>query len=525
MPTSSPNSPGADPSPGEQLPLLPIIESAMDAIITVDDQQRVVLFNAAAERVFGVPAREALGASLDQFIPAKYRGAHGAHIRKFGEAGATTRTMGRLGTLHGLRRDGKEFPIEASISHATIGGRMYFTVILRDISDKQRLESQLLQSQKMEGIGRLAGGVAHDFNNMLMAIFNFIELAARNLPTEHPSRASLQGAKDAADRAATLTRQLLLFARKQTASPRVVRAGEVVGGLETMLRRLLGADLSVRFSISPDTGHVRADPSQVEQVLMNLAVNARDAMPRGGTLTIESGNIALDEDYCKSRVGATPGEHVVIAVTDTGTGMSPEVQARLFEPFFTTKPVGKGTGLGLATCHGIIKQCGGHIAVYSEVGHGTCVRILLPRVREGADAAKVAEPAPAPAGGSETILLAEDSEMVRQLAVDALRGAGYVVLVGENGTQALDAANAHAGPIHLLVADVVMPEMSGVQLAEALSKSRPGTRVIFMSGYTSETVPIQDAISGPREFLSKPFMMADLLRKVREVLDAGRAAR
>ncbi len=501
--------------------LLSIIDSAMDAIITVDEEQRVVMFNQTAARVFGVPASEAMGAPLDRFIPDRFRKTHAEQVRAFGRTGATNREMGRLGALTGLRADGSEFPIEASISHAVSDGRRFYTVILRDISEKRRLEGQLLQSQKMEGIGRLAGGVAHDFNNLLMGIFNYLTLASRKLEPDHPAQAPLQHVKEAAERAASLTRQLLIFARKQVVKPAVLAPGEIVAGLAPMLQRLIGEDVTLRAVVATDAGQVLADSSQLEQVVMNLALNARDAMPRGGTLTIEVSNVRLDESYCRNRVGATAGPHVMIAVTDTGTGMTPEVLSRLFEPFFTTKPPGQGTGLGLATCHGIVQQSGGHIAVYSEPGRGTSIKVFLARIMDPAEAARTVKVEPeTPRGGIETVLLVEDNEMVRDLAAEALREAGYHLLIAENGVDALKVVAKYPQPIDLLVTDVVMPEMSGVALAEKLAVDRPGLRIIFMSGYTDETIAHHGVESHSSVFLAKPFMTDTLLLKVREVLDA-----
>jgi PAS domain S-box-containing protein len=498
-----------------------IIDSAMDAIITVDESQTVVMFNRAAQKVFGVASSNAVGMNLSQFIPERYRSGHSKHVQDFGRTGSTERSMGRLGRIFGMRADGREFPIEASISHASVGGRRYYTVILRDASEKQRLEGQLLQAQKMESVGRLAGGVAHDFNNLLMAMFNYLSLATRRLEENHPARPHLAHMQEVADRAAALTRQLLAFARKQTLHPRAINPRDIVAGIEPMLRRMIGEDVTLRVLPSPDTGIVMADVSQLEQVLMNLAVNARDAMPAGGVLTIQTSNTTLDENYCRTTVGARPGEHVVITVTDTGTGMSPEIRARLFEPFFTTKGPGKGTGLGLATCHGIVTQQGGHIAVYSEVGKGTSIKVFMPRERM--DAAKNAPDAPTlsrPVGGTETILLAEDSPIVSDLAVGALREAGYRVLAAANGARALALAQSHLGQIHLLVTDAVMPEMGGAVLAEELAKVRPDLRVIFMSGYTEDTVSQHGVPEHVPHFLAKPFMTDALLRMVREVLDA-----
>jgi PAS domain S-box-containing protein len=496
------------PPADHQARLLFIIDTAMDAFITVDESQRVVMFNKAAEKMFGVPATEALWGPLERFIPKRSREVHAEHIRRFGRTGVTNRDMGHLGVIHGLRADGTEFPIEASISQATVDGHKFYTVIIRDISERLRLEQALQHAQKMESIGRLAGGVAHDFNNLLMAIFNYLALASRRLEASHPARGALAHVQEAADRAAALTRQLLAFARKQETKQRALCPREVVVNMEPMLRRLLGEQVQLRTALAPETGTVKADGPQLEQVIMNLAVNARDAMPRGGTITIETANVTLDEAYCRTRGGATPGEHVVISVTDTGEGMSPEVLSHLFEPFFTTKPPGKGTGLGLATSHGIIRQASGHIAVYSELGRGTSARVYLPRLTE------------AEAGGKETVLVVEDSALVRDLTAESLRGAGYTVLSAASSAEAIRASNAHGGTIDLLVTDVVLPDMNGVQLAKELTKERPEMRVIYMSGYTEETVEEHGVEPSRMPFLAKPFTMDLLLRMVREVLDS-----
>ena len=372
----------------------------------------------------------------------------------------------------------------------------------------------------MEGVGRLAGGIAHDFNNLIMAIFNYLALASRKLGVDHPVAPTLAQANQAAQRAADLTRQLLTFARKQVVAPRVLSPREVAAGLTPMLRRLIGEDVTLRTVFADDTGMVRADHAQLEQVLVNLVINARDAMPSGGTLTLETHNTVLDEAFCRSRVEVTPGEYVVFAVTDTGVGMTPEVQRHIFEPFFTTKPAGKGTGLGLAMCQGIVKQAGGHIGVYSEVDRGTSVRVYLPRVYANASpTAGAAAPKPPPRG-SETILIAEDSALVRELVAEELRNAGYTVLSAESGPEALKLAAAHAGTIDVLLTDVVMPGMSGVQLAEKLAETRK-IAVIYMSGYTEETITHHGVDPERVTFIAKPFMSDTLLHLVRRVIGAG----
>ncbi|MFZ4573350.1 MAG: ATP-binding protein [Phycisphaerales bacterium] len=506
-----------------ELRLKRIVEAAMDGIITIDEHERVVMFNAAAERVFGVSAAEAMGAPISRFIPARFRANHGAHIREFGQTGVSSRGMGRLGTLSGLRADGSEFAMEASISAAAIGAKRYYTVILRDVSERLRMETQYLHAQKMEGVGRLAGGIAHDFNNLLMAIFNYLTLAARRVGEEHPARAAIGHAQQAAERAAGLTRQLLTFARKQPTNLRVLNPSTLLKGLTPMLKGVLGEDVNLRVLTDEGVASVEADQAQVEQVIVNLAINARDAMPGGGSLTIELRDVSLDATYCGARAGVTPGDYVEIAVTDTGSGMSAEVQARLFEPFFTTKPPGKGTGLGLATSHGIVKQVGGHIAVYSEVGRGTSVKVYLPCVRsEGAGEERAATDGSVPRG-TETILLVEDSSLVRDLVADELRIAGYEVHAAENGADALALAARDGKRPDLLLTDVVLPGMSGVELAEKLRSTRD-LPVILMSGYTEETISHHGVDPARWVFVAKPFLMDSLLRLIRRVLDRGPSA-
>ncbi len=504
-----------------ELRLQRIVEAAMDGIITIDETESVVMFNSAAERVFGVKAEDAIGGPLSRFIPQRFRPNHSSHIRAFGKTGTSSRAMGNLGMLVGLRADGTEFSMEASISHAAIGARRFYTVILRDVSERKRLEAQYLHSQKMEGVGRLAGGIAHDFNNLLMAIFNYLTLAARRVGEDHPARTSIAHAQHAAERAADLTRQLLTFARKQPMNRRVLHPKDLLHTVTPMLKGLLGEDVSLRVVADPHTANVSVDQSQFEQVIVNLAINARDAMAGGGTLTLETRNVTLDETYCTPRGDVTPGHYVEFAVTDTGAGMSAEVQSRLFEPFFTTKAPGKGTGLGLATSHGIVKQNGGHIAVYSEPGRGTSVRVYFPRVQGESDQeAPSAQSGTAP-GGTETILLVEDSSLVRDLVADELRRVGYTVVVAASGADALKLAQGLARPVDLLLTDVVLPGISGVELAETMS-AKGEVPVIFMSGYTRETISQHGVDPGRRVFLAKPFMVDTLLHLLRKVLDTPR---
>src|SRR6266542_5342092 len=388
-----------------------IVSSAMDAIISIDESLRIVVFNAAAEQMFRCSATAVIGQPLDQFLPASVRDLHAEYIRGFGRTGMSSRSMGSLATLTAIRADGETFPIEATISQTLAAGQQLFTVIIRDITERRRLEAQLLHTQKMESIGQLAGGIAHDFNNMLSAIIGVIGIAQEQLPEDHPAQHDLKVSEGSAWRPAGLSRQLLSFARKQ----------------------------------------VKADPGQIEQVIANLVVNARDAMTQGGRLTIETANTTLDATYARQHVGVTPGNYVMLAVSDTGSGMDATVQQHIFEPFYTTKEVGKGTGLGLATCYAIAKQHGGNIWVYSEVGQGTTFKIYLPRVAEAAaPALQRDEPSDTPRG-TEVVLLVEDEPAVRHLAARVLRAQGYTVLEAGNGGEALQVIQKHSGVIDLLV--------------------------------------------------------------------------
>jgi len=386
-------------------------------------------------------------------------------------------------------------------------------------SEKKRLETQLQQAQKMETIGRLAGGVAHDFNNLLQVINTFAELSLGKLLAGDPLRKNLEYIQEAGERAATLTRQLLAFSRKQVLQTEILDINTTIAGMEKMLRRMIGEDIDLVAAYAADLGKVKADAGQIEQVLMNLAVNSRDAMPMGGKLTIETANVELDEQYTAEHVAVTPGSYVMLAVADTGNGMDEKTKAAIFEPFFTTKEKGKGTGLGLSTVYGIVKQSGGYIWVYSEPGKGTTFKIYLPRDTSDAEEAPPAKPAPKNISGTETILLVEDEENVRRLAEQVLKSAGFTVLACANAGEALLTCEQHQGPIHLMLTDVVMPQMGGKQLAERLSAIRPETKVLFMSGYTDDAIVRHGVLEKGTQFISKPFTIAALTRKVREVLD------
>jgi PAS domain S-box-containing protein len=392
--------------------------------------------------------------------------------------------------------------------------------VMQDITERKRLESQFLQAQKMEGIGRLAGGVAHDFNNLLTAVLGYIEMAGTKLARDNPAHDYFSSIRHAAERGAALTRQLLAFARRQITEPRVVDLNALVLSMQDLLRRVIGEDVELRIVTARDLGSVRLDPAQFEQVLMNLVINARDAMPNGGVLTIESRDVDLDEHYARQHQGVAPGHYVMLAVSDTGMGMTEDVSRHLFEPFFTTKPPGKGTGLGLATCYGIVKQNGGHIWVYSEYGRGSTFKIFLPRTGEPALAEHPSDAVQGSLAGHETVLVVEDEPLVRAISVEALEMLGYRVLQAGNGEEALEVARGYSGTIHIVVSDVVMPAMGGPALVQRLRLERPHVKVLFVSGYTDDAIVRQGVLEPGVEFLQKPFSLAALGRRIREILGA-----
>jgi two-component system, cell cycle sensor histidine kinase and response regulator CckA len=429
------------------------------------------------------------------------------------------------------RKDGTLFPVEITNTYLEFQGNGFTITFVRDISDRKQaedthaqLEQQLLQFQKMESIGRLAGGVAHDFNNLLTVIQGYCDLMAEEIPSDSSLLEELGQIRQASQRAAALTRQLLAFGRKQILSPAVFSLNDLVRNVSRMLDRVIGEDIALVTALEPELRAVMADPGQIEQVIMNLVINARDAMPTGGTLMIETSNVELDPSYKTTHPEAPIGRCVLLSVTDTGVGMDELTQARIFEPFFTTKASSKGTGLGLATVYGIVKQSGGEITVASYPGHGTTFHILLPvSVEAGGERTDVQEYT-VPTGGSETILLAEDDTLVRELARTVLRNAGYSVLEAAHGRDALTVAQQYAGPIDLLLADVVMPQMGGRELAEQLRQARPQIKVLFMSGYTDDAVVRHGLLMAKVDLLAKPFSPLKLAAKVREVLEKPHVA-
>jgi two-component system cell cycle sensor histidine kinase/response regulator CckA len=420
------------------------------------------------------------------------------------------------------KKDGKIFEVELISHQFDYAGRRVRLVVAQDISERHLLEQQLRQAQKMEAVGRLAGGVAHDFNNLLMVIKGHTELLMSALSPADSVARKITQIDRAADRAAALTKQLLAFSRKQVLQPRVMNLNGVVEDMGKLLPRLIGEDVELGIRTAPGLGAIRADASQMEQIIMNLAVNARDAMPTGGRLIIETSNAELDRTYNSTHPIVKPGRYVLLAVSDTGTGMDTETQAHIFEPFFTTKEAGKGTGLGLATVYGVVKQSGGFIWVYSELGKGTSFKIYLPRVDQPEDKANTTPPFAEAPRGTETILLAEDEQDVREVAREFLESGGYTVIEACNGADALRLATEHKAAIDLLVSDMVMPGMTGKELARRLKQQHSGLGVVYMSGYSEQTAAETAETDGNMLLLTKPFSRGSILRTVREALNASR---
>lgn len=437
-------------------------------------------------------------------------------------AAAAIFASGKSGTLEfrWLTKDGRTVWVQSSFSVITDaeGQPIGLRGVNIDTTERKMLEEQFRQAQKMEAIGQLAGGVAHDFNNLLTVIIGYCQLAITTLGQGDPLRSQLQEIHTAGQRAASLTNQLLAFSRKQILQPRVLDLNAIVANMSKMLRRLIGENITLVVNLESELGQVKADPGQIEQVIMNLAVNARDAMPEGGRLSIETANIDLNHQYAQEHIGVTPGLYVMLAVSDSGYGMDKQTQARVFEPFFTTKESSKGTGLGLSTVYGIVKQSGGSIWLYSEPGHGTTFKIYLPRVDEAPEVAATLGQLADQGQSWETILLVEDEGMVRKLAFEILQRDGYTVLEASNGGEALLICERHQEPIHLMITDVIMPQMSGQQLVERVMPLHPEMKAMYMSGYTDDAIMHAGLIPNAA-FLQKPFMPDSLLRKVREVLD------
>jgi PAS domain S-box-containing protein len=495
--------------------LTAIVEGSDDAILSIALDGAIMSWNPGAEKVYGYTGEEIIGKPFSTLFAAKQADEMQSILTKIrnGERVRSFETSQR-------RKNGRIIDVSITISPLInpMGRIVGASSIAHDVTEKKLLEEQFRQAQKMQAIGVLAGGVAHDFNNLLTVISGFSDMIYDALPPGDVTRDLVSQIRLAGDRAASLTRQLLAFSRRSVLRPSVLDLNAIVSSSERMLHRLLGEDIELTSALAPGLGRVRADAGQIEQIIINLAVNARDAMPEGGKLTFETANVELDANYCQTHSEVAPGPYVMLAVSDNGCGMTKETQARIFEPFFTTKEPGRGTGLGLAMVFGVIKQSGGHIGVYSELKQGTTIKIYLPRTWELATPS-LAPPVPMPKG-NEKVLLVEDEEGVRTLARLTLERCGYTILVARDGAEAVQIAEKHPGPIHLLITDVVMPGMGGQKLAEAMALCKPGIKALFMSGYTDDAVVRHGILHSEVPFLQKPFTPETIAQMVRKVLDA-----
>jgi PAS domain S-box-containing protein len=495
-----------------------IITSAMDAIITVDEKHQIVVFNKAAEEIFRCTAAEVIGKSIDRFLPASVRAIHQQHIRGFGQTGVSTRSMYSPGTLVALRSNGEEFPIEATISQVKTSSEKFYTVMLRDISVRKRTEEQLRQTQKMEAVGRLAGGIAHEFNNYLAIIMGYTELLERETVGNESLRPNLSEIKGANQKVASLTRQLLAFGRKQVIELTEVDLNSTVWETHKLLRRLIPVTIELIPKLQGDLGKVKADPAQVQQILINLVLNARDSLPEGGgKIFIETEEVDLDPEYASRQLDVQPGRYVMLSVEDTGIGMDHETLSHIFEPFFTTKEEGKGTGLGLSTTYGIVKQSGGHLTVASVPGKGSTFRIYLPKQ---ADSGAIPQPSKAQSSPPrrQTVLVVEDEGALRKLMMKVLERAGFQVVEAKDGEQAVETCKSWAEPIDMVVSDLAMPKLNGLQLKEIVAGLRPTVKFLLISGYAEDVVEDPTILRTDTNFLEKPFLPDELILKVRQVL-------
>jgi two-component system, cell cycle sensor histidine kinase and response regulator CckA len=497
-----------------------LFENAKDILFTLDLEGRITSLNKSAEEVMGWSRSEALQKNIKSLVAPEHFGLCGQMMRRIvNEEPLQHFEIGML------RKDGRRALLETSARLIRSNGKKVGVQgLARDVTERRHLEHMVRQSHKLEAIGRLSGGLAHDFNNLLCVIGGHAEMLSERIEPTSTAMKNVTQIKKAVDSAASLTRQLLAFSRKQVFHPQTLDLNTIVLESKKLLGRLIGEHIEYFTALDPTLGNVHVDPVQIEQVLVNLMLNARDAMPQGGKLTIETSNVELEEKH-ESKYSLIPaGSYVMFAVTDTGWGMDEDTQSRIFEPFYTTKELGKGTGLGLATVYGIVKQSGGFIWVYSECGRGTTFKIYLPRVENPVTAPRSPKPQMDAGKGTETVLVVEDAEPLRVLIREFLKLGGYTVLEAENGNEALRIAGAFGGSIHLLLTDVVMPRMGGQQLAEQLLRTRPATKVLYMSGYPNDGIAHSGILSAGVVLLEKPFTREILSRRVRQVLDDPRQA-
>lgn len=504
--------------------LLGVLNISEDGIISVDDKQRVIVFNRGAERIFGYRSADIVGEPIDVLMPHRFRGRHGHYIEGFRQGDVSARTMGCRPQITGLHKDGQEIPLEAAISKHTVGGRSYMTIIMRDVSERAKTQEALHQAQKMEAIGQLTGGLAHDFNNLLMVILSNLVQLRGHIPNNDAAKRAFTRVEAAAERGAKLNSHLLAFARRQPLDPIPCDANKLVPGVIDMMGNLLGKSIKIKTILEPGLWYGLFDPAQVENSLFNLMINARDAMPNGGTLTIETANVVLGDAYSAKTPGAKTGPHVSIAVSDTGMGMPKSIVDRIFEPFFTTKAAGKGTGLGLSMVYGFVQQSGGHVRVESEVGKGTTILIYLPRTDDSAHA-NPDDPAvvtPPPQGHeSKSILLVEDNSDIRDILAIFLTDFGYKVFSAADGLEALKILD-DVKSIDLLLTDVMLPHnMNGGDIANEVSKRFPKAKILFTSGYTESALMQRVQLGKGAQLLVKPYTRAFLATRVREILEGA----
>ncbi|RDI55095.1 PAS domain-containing sensor histidine kinase [Microvirga subterranea] len=498
-----------------------ILETAPEALITIDAGGRIETFSRSSEILFGYDASEVVGRNVSMLMPSPYREEHDGYLERYLRTGER-RIIGVGRVVSARRKDGSVFPIELAVGEARVDGHRLFTGFIRDMTARQRLEQELRQAQKMEAVGQLTGGIAHDFNNLLTVILGNLEMVEMRLKDERQLEL-VREARETAEHGAQLTGRLLAFGRRQPLQPKPTDVAQLLQEMETLLRRALGETIEVRTRSEPRLSKVDVDPSQLQSAILNLAINARDAMPAGGRLTITASGAVIDADYAHLHSEVHPGHYVVVAVTDTGTGMSKEVQERAFDPFFTTKEVGAGSGLGLSMVYGFVKQSNGHVQIYSETGHGTTVRIYLPQAED--------KPAVAPPQGEragiealkargETVLVVEDEPRVRRLTVKRLQDLGYAILEAADGPQALRVLEER-NDIDLVFTDIILPNgLTGADVARYVHENRPGVKVLFTSGYAEPDLVKQGLAKGAF-WLKKPYTAASLAQTLRTILDGA----